>query len=296
LLTADIIDSGYKNITKDVTEANKVLGLGWRFDTLVMPDSIKFCEDFGNLTGRDVAASAAAAANGVNNTLVCRAYLGAEQIRTVVGAAREFRNSSDSLVTFSRLKRQNARDIVALRKKIGLLQLDSLECSLRLMNDGIRSIKGPDSISAADRARMSNDSLQLQNSYAILAIRQAEPALDSVIITNLSAMKKDSRQLLDSLLPIKFVVVDSIWADSVHIQKAPESVIIYGGRRYSLMEKISYVLGGICYRNLIGFLITALAVSLGAPFWFDLLNKLVSIRGAGIKPEEKKNAGTQTTQ
>ena len=27
---------------------------------------------------------------------------------------------------------------------------------------------------------------------------------------------------------------------------------------------------------------------MGAPFWFDLLNKLVSIRGVGVKPEEKK--------
>ena len=34
----------------------------------------------------------------------------------------------------------------------------------------------------------------------------------------------------------------------------------------------------------IGWLITALAVSLGGPFWFDLLNRLVDMRGAGKKP------------
>jgi hypothetical protein len=37
--------------------------------------------------------------------------------------------------------------------------------------------------------------------------------------------------------------------------------------------------------KIIGWLITALAVSLGAPFWFDLLDKLNSIRSAGIKPK-----------
>ena len=37
--------------------------------------------------------------------------------------------------------------------------------------------------------------------------------------------------------------------------------------------------------KIIGWLITGLAVSLGAPFWFDLLNKLVDLRGAGKKPE-----------
>ncbi len=40
--------------------------------------------------------------------------------------------------------------------------------------------------------------------------------------------------------------------------------------------------------SLAGFIITALALSLGAPFWFDMLNKLVAIRGVGVKPEEKE--------
>lgn len=39
--------------------------------------------------------------------------------------------------------------------------------------------------------------------------------------------------------------------------------------------------------HLPGILLTTLAVSLGAPFWFDLLNKVVMIRGAGRAPEEK---------
>ena len=37
----------------------------------------------------------------------------------------------------------------------------------------------------------------------------------------------------------------------------------------------------------VGWLITAFAVSLGAPFWFDLLNKFVNIRAAGKAPEEQ---------
>ncbi len=34
----------------------------------------------------------------------------------------------------------------------------------------------------------------------------------------------------------------------------------------------------------IGWLITAFAISLGAPFWFDLLNKFMQLRGSGPKP------------
>lgn len=40
----------------------------------------------------------------------------------------------------------------------------------------------------------------------------------------------------------------------------------------------------------IGLLITALLVSLGAPFWFDMLNKLVNLRSAGTPPQSKAPA------
>lgn len=39
--------------------------------------------------------------------------------------------------------------------------------------------------------------------------------------------------------------------------------------------------------KLLGLLLTALAISLGAPFWFDLLNKVISIRAAGRSPAER---------
>jgi hypothetical protein len=39
----------------------------------------------------------------------------------------------------------------------------------------------------------------------------------------------------------------------------------------------------------VGWLITALAVSLGAPFWFDVLNKIIVIRST-VKPAEKSGA------
>jgi hypothetical protein len=44
------------------------------------------------------------------------------------------------------------------------------------------------------------------------------------------------------------------------------------------------VLGGM--HIVLGYLFTALAVSLGAPFWFDMLNRLIVVRGA-LKSQEK---------
>ena len=46
--------------------------------------------------------------------------------------------------------------------------------------------------------------------------------------------------------------------------------------------------------HLPGFLITTVALSLGAPFWFDLLNKLVSLRSSGQKPEPETKAVKKT--
>jgi len=40
-----------------------------------------------------------------------------------------------------------------------------------------------------------------------------------------------------------------------------------------------------------GWFLTALAGSLGAPFWFDMLNRIVNIRSAGKAPEEKDTSG-----
>lgn len=42
--------------------------------------------------------------------------------------------------------------------------------------------------------------------------------------------------------------------------------------------------GGII--TIIGWLIMALGISLGAPFWFDMLGKIMQIRGSGVKPKE----------
>jgi hypothetical protein len=46
----------------------------------------------------------------------------------------------------------------------------------------------------------------------------------------------------------------------------------------------------------LGWLLTVFAVSLGAPFWFDTLNRIISIRSAGKAPEEKPKAPKKVPQ
>jgi predicted secreted protein len=46
---------------------------------------------------------------------------------------------------------------------------------------------------------------------------------------------------------------------------------------------------GIVGGHLLGWILTALAVSLGAPFWFDTLNRFMNIRNAGRAPDERRD-------
>jgi hypothetical protein len=49
-------------------------------------------------------------------------------------------------------------------------------------------------------------------------------------------------------------------------------------------------------QRLVGWILTIAAVSLGAPFWFDLLSKLMNVRNAGKKPETADQQSTQNKQ
>jgi hypothetical protein len=62
----------------------------------------------------------------------------------------------------------------------------------------------------------------------------------------------------------------------------PDSVKRAAGRGATLAFRAADA-----WRRLPGLLITAFAISLGAPFWFDLLNKVVNVRSAGRAPEER---------
>jgi hypothetical protein len=54
--------------------------------------------------------------------------------------------------------------------------------------------------------------------------------------------------------------------------------------------------GSWLVKKIIGILVTAFAVSQGAPFWFDLLNKITNLRAANRPPDEQaRQAGSQTT-
>jgi hypothetical protein len=64
--------------------------------------------------------------------------------------------------------------------------------------------------------------------------------------------------------------------------------------RHIPLEYSGWDFSGWLIFKLLGLLVSAFAVSLGAPFWFDLLSKFVNIRGAGTPPEKPKRLEPQS--
>lgn len=54
-------------------------------------------------------------------------------------------------------------------------------------------------------------------------------------------------------------------------------------------SKRGWSLAGYTFSHLIGWILTIIAISLGAPFWFDTLNRFMNIRSAGRAPDEPRD-------
>ncbi len=99
------------------------------------------------------------------------------------------------------------------------------------------------------------------------------------------------KQLEELSLPIGWLPPDSPDASSSRA-KADGQVHPDISKLVCFDPKTWGQLTGIVIFHGIGWLLTAIAASLGAPFWFDLLNKFMNIRHAGKRPEPVTPAAT----
>jgi hypothetical protein len=88
------------------------------------------------------------------------------------------------------------------------------------------------------------------------------------------------------------LTTDLFWIS--HIEKGSsangkkQKIVITGKEKYDYGQKLTYYFVNT-RDHFWGLLLTAFALSLGAPFWFNLLSKLVSIRASGPKPDNEAN-------
>ena len=67
------------------------------------------------------------------------------------------------------------------------------------------------------------------------------------------------------------------FVDAAALSDSDKKIVAGNKISFSNSEKWCYLLNLLSH-NFFGFLINAIAISLGAPFWFDLLNKLMKLR------------------
>ncbi|RPI71415.1 MAG: hypothetical protein EHM47_10275 [Ignavibacteriales bacterium] len=125
--------------------------------------------------------------------------------------------------------------------------------------------------------------------------------VNTIEIVNLLSKDKTARLQIVNIAE-NYVKDRNEFLDTSKTINRLDSLVMYAQNIYKTdVEPVNQILGSgfqwstfsrDIFGNIIGCFITALAISLGAPFWFDLLNKIIKIRGTGTKPSEDKTKKT----
>lgn len=102
------------------------------------------------------------------------------------------------------------------------------------------------------------------------------------IKSNLEKDIAETQQLLGggTWLPDELKIVNGKpLAVNIEAKLLPKVVTENGVANYSFWNKLGYALRMLVF-NFLGYATTAVALSLGAPFWFDILNKLMKLKSA----------------
>lgn len=120
---------------------------------------------------------------------------------------------------------------------------------------------------------------QSSNKYLAQTFRTLEfDANDTNLVMGLGKPYKDSLNSIQEMINHR----RKQCLDFSELEKTRQTLLTnISNFKYSSKQQ-----GGL--HTLVGWFITALAISLGAPFWFDLLNKLVNFRAAGKNPQEQQ--------
>lgn len=105
---------------------------------------------------------------------------------------------------------------------------------------------------------------------------------DTVGVHNDTISKTDFKELVKTLDTVpnfmKYYELPFGWPSKEEINKPQVSTVGY----------VLYLIGRISLLQLVGWIITILALSLGAPFWFETMNTFINIRNAGKKPQTEQ--------
>ncbi|MEI2582963.1 hypothetical protein [Scytonema sp. PRP1] len=115
--------------------------------------------------------------------------------------------------------------------------------------------------------RLSRDSA-IRSVITQRAIQQAESYPNDI-----NVIRQAQQDLRDASVPIGWQNINQ----QLDLEPLNTS---QGNTANAVLRKIWKVIAILC-----GWVVSGLAIAMGAPFWFDILNKVVNVRNAGPKPE-----------
>jgi hypothetical protein len=138
-----------------------------------------------------------------------------------------------------------------------------------MANTYIENNKMDDVNTQIDSARTATGSQQLNSLLDVKQVLEADIAEANTIL-GMGAWLPDTVTVITTKSGVSYIpYID----DFICKHKTP----VNGKIAFSGYDKWKYLIG-LLYHHFWGFFITAIAVSLGAPFWFDLLNKVMKLR------------------
>lgn len=127
---------------------------------------------------------------------------------------------------------------------------------------------------------------------ALASKRSELKLLTNAVIKNSSRIENTKDSVFKVVLIVHNKRKDSVDLSHLNVKKAVSDVREHLDTKYqkklqpTTLEKIGFIFKHATPVDWIGFIITALAITLGAPFWFDLLNRFVNVRAGGNNPSE----------
>ncbi|MBE9586596.1 hypothetical protein IM792_19260 [Mucilaginibacter sp. JRF] len=151
---------------------------------------------------------------------------------------------------------------------VGFLNADSISIATYLYNNPEARIKLAEQSYAS-----ASDSLMFKKKVT-QALTTADKKADSATVEELN----------------KIIIAN--YQDIKGIKATLEDTIPLGWNKGMFAGKDSSGIALFIFIKLVGLAATVLAIMMGAPFWFDILNKIANLRGNGKKPDDSKVINT----
>lgn len=126
------------------------------------------------------------------------------------------------------------------------------------------------------------------DSFKIVTVLYTDETIRNGLASEAIKFKEAYKDASDTAIASASANVQEIY-NNLKVQRIPI------GWEHSIDHYIQHFNTFASLLTLAGWMISALAISMGAPFWFDLISKFINLRHGGEKPKKSKDSETTSS-